>query len=67
MSPAHKPADRMLEKFMGEFTDRLDAIEARITNRFDAMEARLGNRFDALSVKLETVASKLDRLEVSQK
>ena len=54
MSPAHKPADRMLEKFMVEFTDRLAAIEARITNRFDAMEARLGNRFDALSVKLET-------------
>ena len=38
MSPAHKPSDRMLEKFMSEFTDRLDAIEARLTNRFDAVD-----------------------------
>ena len=34
------PADRMLEKFMSELTDRLGAMEARINDRFDAIDVK---------------------------
>ena len=40
---------------------------SELSDRLEAMEARINNRFDAVDIELETLASKLDRLEVLKK